>query len=78
MEQARKRSGAELIEYNCKKCGKHITWALPGAMVLCPACNKWNSIKKEVLQPVPVEQPEAIPDQEKTDENPITQPELWD
>ncbi|MGE5418231.1 MAG: hypothetical protein ACM3UZ_15945 [Acidobacteriota bacterium] len=76
MEQAKKRLGAELIEYTCKACGKHITWALPGAMVLCPTCNKWNTIKKEILKPV--ERPAVVPELEKNEENPVTQPELWD
>ena len=34
-----------LIEFVCPKCNKHITWALPGATVVCTLCGRKINLK---------------------------------
>lgn len=43
----RKRVTDELKEYICRNCGRHLTWTLPTAFVLCPSCHTWNNPDKK-------------------------------
>ncbi len=31
------------VEFICPGCGRHLAWALPGAVLKCPGCGKWVS-----------------------------------
>ena len=41
--EKRKASEIMQVEFICPKCGKHLAWAQPGALLSCPVCGKWVS-----------------------------------
>lgn len=57
----KKEQGPLQVEYICPKCGRHLAWALPTAMMSCPACGKWVTASNrkrehEVFLPVDSDQ----------------------
>ena len=46
-----KKTTAEFkIEFVCPKCGKHLAWAMPSALIQCPECRKWVSQKNTKVE----------------------------
>lgn len=35
------RPSALQVEFICPKCGKHLAWAAPSAVISCPRCGIW-------------------------------------
>lgn len=52
-----------LLEFVCPKCEVHITWALPGATVICVKCGRKinkNSMKKQNPASLPLDSDQLV------------------